>query len=324
MATDIDEKKPVDTTDDSGEDQNQNTGSEDGNTDTGQDGDDDYTWDFGDEVETGSPETDAGKKTEASTQAQTQEKQWWETAAEKTGIKASSEEEYVAAINSKSKGEVFVDTNDPEISRMTGYLNQDDEGLVRAALEAEGWSEEKIEKRIAQETESGQIEFTAEGIRGTLRKAVKTRQQQLQSEFDKQRTEEATLYQTASNNAIKAIAETDKLFGFKVAKDEKGVQSWREKISKDIQSGQTLKAIDEIIKDARDGKPERLIELAQWLRSSDGIVRGLVQRGKSEKSDEILNELRNTSGSDKDNPAGAGDTKKFAENWFTDPKFKKK
>lgn len=325
MAQDIEGVKPEETTNTStdvvekgsvvGEENIQDNG-----------GDDDYVWDFGDEDNDAPPATEVNTTgSDDRVSKSVPEKEWWQVAAEKTGIKAASEDEYLTAIKKPSGStEVYVDTNDPEVSRITGYLNQDDESLVRAALEAEGWSEEKIDKRISQEAQNGQLEFTAEGIRGTLRKAVKERQTLLQEKQSKQRAEEATLYQTASDNAIKAIAETDKIFGFKVAKDEKGVQNWREKISRDIQSGQTLKAVDEIIKDARDGKPERFIELAQWLRSKDGIIRGLVQKGKAEKSEELLDELRNTSGSDKPNPDNSTGGKKHSKGWFTDPALQKK
>ena len=78
-----------------------------------------------------------------------------------------------------------------------------------------------------------------------------------------------------------------------------------------------FKDFDKIVKDAIDGKPEQLVELAQFIKGKDGIVKGLMQKGKSKEAEKFLTDLQN-SGDDakpKGESADTGVAKKNLDAW---------
>jgi len=264
---------------------------------TDEDDDDDITvsdWmNFGDEDEDGDRKEEA--KAEEPVKKDEDEPngdEWWAVGAKKLGIKATSEEEFLEATKPK---EVFVDASDKVVANLKTYLSYSDENLLKAEYEALGWSKEDIDKTISALEKNGNLEIEAIKVRNSIKGSIKERTIAIENDRKQARDKELSFVSTVNNNVSKAIGETEKVFGFKVAKDTDGVTRWKTEMTKYITAGSFQKDINTITEEAFKGNPERMIELAQFLRSKDGIIKGLVQKGKGEKAEELLKDLRNSS-----------------------------
>lgn len=247
-------------------------------------------------------------------------KEWWEIAAEKSGVKATSEEEYIERV-SKPR-EVVVDTRDPEIRKLKNLQAQDDKSLVEAKLKEQGWEAGKIERRIKQLEERGDLEFEAETIRGDINAVLVQRTKAIENKEREQAEYIRSFASTLNKNVADKLSKTDTLLGFKVGKDDADVKKWRDSTERYFSTNQFSKDIDAILKEAHDGNPERLIELAQFIRAKEGIAKGLRQAGKSDKAKEILSELENTTVEAQKGERTAD--KSTAKGWFTDPALRSK
>jgi len=218
--------------------------------------------------------------------------EWWAIGAKKLGVDAKSEEEFLEATRQK---EVFVDAADKVSAKLKSYLDYSDENLLKAEYEALGWSKEDINKTLSALEKNGNLEIEAIKVRNSIKGSIKDRQFAIENERKQARDKELSFVSTVNNNTSKAINETEKIFGFKVAKDEAGVSKWKSEMTKYITTGAFQKEINAITEAAFKGNPKGMIELAQFLRGKDGIIKGLVQKGKGEKAEELLQDLRNSS-----------------------------
>ena len=108
-------------------------------------------------------------------------KEWWEVAAEKTGVEAKDEAEFIEkSKNKEAVKEVFVDEKDPAIRKLKGYTKLNDEDLVRADRKARGWDADKIDRYI--EKNKDNVEFEAEDIRATLNQTIAEHQRTKETE----------------------------------------------------------------------------------------------------------------------------------------------
>ncbi len=178
------------------------------------------------------------------------------------------------------------------------------------------------EKRLKVLEERGDLEFEADTIRTNIDAAISRRQKELNSK-EQQNIEYSRNFATKLNTNIETtLSKTENLLGFKVGKDDADIQKWREKTAKYFSTGEFTRSLDAMLKGAHDDadKAVQLLELAQFMRSREGIFKGLMQKGKSEKAKEILNELENTS---TERPQGERKAdKKTATGWFSDPSIR--
>ncbi len=146
---------------------------------------------------------------------------------------------------------------------------------------------------------------------------IKDRQQAIEAEGINKQKQQADRVANLQKNTKEHLSKTTEVLGFKVGKDEAATQKWQQGMEKYIASNSIFKDIDSIVNDAVEGKPERLIELAQFIKAKDGIAKGLMQKGKSQESKKFLEDLQN-SGQDDKKPAGesaATNTKKGLDSW---------
>lgn len=249
------------------------------------------------------------------------EKEWWETGKEKTKIEAESEEDFVKKVTTPK--EVFISDKDKDIKEWRSHLSKEDKDLVEAELKATGdWDKKEIEEYVAKLEKNGDLKFKAKEIRAGLNRAITLRQTEInkkESEKEEYRKNFAT---TLNQNVTNVLSKTDTVLGFKVGMNETDVKKWQESTSKYITSGKVTQDIDAILKEAHEGKPERFIELVQFLRKKDGIKKGLMQIGEQKGSNSILAELENTDTSERSSgERNAGEKK--APGWFTDPTLRK-
>jgi hypothetical protein len=272
------------------------------------------TWDD-DETETKTEESSSKgseEKADVTTESDDTDSEWWKVGAKKLGIDANSEEEFLDATKQK---EVFVDANDKVSAKLKSYLDYSDENLLRAEYEALGWDKKDIDKAVSVLDKNGNLELEAIKVRNSIKGSIKDRQVAMENERKQARDKELNFVSTVNNNVSKAIEKTEKIFGFKVAKDTDGVSKWKSEMTKYITAGSFQKEIQSITDEAFKGNPERMIELAQFLRGKDGIVRGLVQKGKGEKAEEFLKDLRNSSNGVRASSEGEG-KKGSVAGWF--------
>lgn len=284
-----------------------------------------FTWgdfdenDYEDEPTVNTPAAESNIRTSEG-EKRNSEKTWWEIAAEKTGLKAESEDDFVAKMSSPK--EIVVTEKDPEIRRLKSLQAKDDKGLVETKLREQGLDEAKIDRRIKQLEERGDLEFEADTIRTDINAVMAKRARAIEQQEREQAQYIQNFASTLNKNIAEKLSKTDSLLGFKVGKDEADINKWRAGTEKYFTTNQFSKDIDAILKEAHDGNAERLIELAQFIRAKEGIAKGLRQAGKSDKAKEILSELENSSVT---SPKGERTTdSKTAKGWFTDPALKQK
>lgn len=274
-----------------------------------------FVWDDIDEDE--SSDKGEGEKEKSETKSEekpNENKEWWQIAAEKVGKEAKSEDEFLESLKKTETKEIFVDEKDPEIRKLKNYTRMSDEDLVREDKKAREWSEDKIDRYIEQN--KANLEFQAEDIRSELKAVIKNRQQAIEAEGIKKQREQADRVTNLQKNAKEYLSKTTEVLGFKVGKDEAATQKWQKGMETYLTNNGIFKDIDSIVNDAVEGKPERLIELAQFIKAKDGIAKGLMQKGKSQEAKKFLEDLQN-SGQDDKKPAGetVRETKKGLDNW---------
>lgn len=278
-----------------------------------------FVWDdFDDEENDSSDKGEQGNKEPAEQKAEEKPnegaKEWWQVAAEKVGKEAKSEEEFLESLRKTETKEIFVDEKDPQIRKLKNYTKMSDEDLVRADKKARGWDDEKIDRYIEKNKDG--LEFQAEDIRSELKAVIKDRQQAIDAEGIKKQKEQADRVLNLQKNTKEYLSKTTEVLGFKVGKDEAATQKWQKGMETYLTNNGIFKDIDSIVNDAVEGKPERLIELAQFIKAKDGIAKGLMQKGKSQEAKKFLEDLQN-SGQDDKKPAGetVRETKKGLDNW---------
>jgi len=259
-----------------------------------------YDWSdtFSDEeeekdVKTETADSDKATNDEPSGKAKADEsaatKEWWQQAAEELGMEVKSKEDFIE----KSKPrEIFVDEKDPNVRRLKSYVSMSDEDLVREDKKARGWSPDKIEKYINRNSDN--IEFEAEDIRSTLNSAIQDYSKQQEKAVYENQAESMARIEKLNLEAKNYLSKTEEVLGFKVGKDEVATTKWRQGMEKYLTSGNIFKDIDAIVKDASEGNAQRLVELAQFLKGRDGIMKGLIQKGKSQESEKFLRDLENS------------------------------
>lgn len=254
-----------------------------------QDGDESslYDWSdtFADEPEP--KKVEEVEKVEEKTE--TTESEWWQKAAEKLGVEASDEADFLEKAKPR---EVYVDEKDPSIRKLKGYVSMDDESLVKEDKKARGWSEDKITRYL--EKNKDNLEFEAEDIRATLNAEINNYSRQKQKAALEAQTQQRAVRDKMNQEVEGYLSKTDELLGFKVGRDEASTTKWRQGMGTYLKSGGIFKDIDAIVKDATEGKPEKLVELAQFLKGRDGILKGLMQKGKSQEAKKFLQELENS------------------------------
>ena len=247
---------------------------------------------------------------------ESKDKEWWEVAAEKTGVEAKDEAEFIEkSKNKEAVKEVFVDEKDPAIRKLKGYTKLNDEDLVRADRKARGWDADKIDRYI--EKNKDNVEFEAEDIRATLNQTIAEHQRTKETEENNKAEARKQEVITLQKNVKDHLSKTTEVLGFKVGRDEQGIQKWQQGMEKYLNQNGIFKDFDKIVKDAIDGKPEQLVELAQFIKGKDGIVKGLMQKGKSKEAEKFLTDLQN-SGDDakpKGESADTGVAKKNLDAW---------
>lgn len=274
-----------------------------------------FVWDDIDEDESSDKGEGGAEKSEAKSEENPNEsKEWWQIAAEKVGKEAKSEDEFLESLKKTETKEIFVDEKDPEIRKLKNYTRMSDEDLVREDKKARGWDDEKIDRYIEKNKDG--LEFQAEDIRSELKAVIKNRQQAIEAEGIKKQREQADRVTNLQKNAKEYLSKTTEVLGFKVGKDEAATQKWQKGMETYLTNNGIFKDIDSIVNDAVEGKPERLIELAQFIKAKDGIAKGLMQKGKSQEAKKFLEDLQN-SGQDDKKPAGESvrETKKGLDNW---------
>lgn len=224
------------------------------------------------------------------------EKEYWQIAAEKAGIEAKDESEFIEKVKKPQVKEVYVDEKDPAIRKMKGYANMKDEDLVREDKKAKGWSDDKIERYLDKNKDN--VEFEAEDIRSQLKQSINIRQSEIDGEAQNRQKTQTEAVQNLHKNVKEKLSKTEEVFGFRVGKDETATGKWQKGMEKYITSGSVFKDIDKAVKDAQEGKPETLIEIAQFLKGRDGIVKGLMQKGKSQEAQKFISDLENSKGED--------------------------
>lgn len=274
-----------------------------------------FVWDDIDEDESSDKGEGGAEKSETKSEEKPNEnKEWWQIAAEKVGKEAKSEDEFLESLKKTETKEIFVDEKDPEIRKLKNYTRMSDEDLVREDKKARGWDDEKINRYIEKNKDG--LEFQAEDIRSELKAVIKNRQQAIEAEGIKKQREQADRVTNLQKNAKEYLSKTTEVLGFKVGKDEAATQKWQKGMETYLTNNGIFKDIDSIVNDAVEGKPERLIELAQFIKAKDGIAKGLMQKGKSQEAKKFLEDLQN-SGQDDKKPAGetVRETKKGLDNW---------
>lgn len=221
--------------------------------------------------------------------SQTHESEWWQKAAEKLGVEAKDEADFLEKAKPR---EVYVDEKDPNIRKLKSYVSMDDESLVKEDKKARGWSDDKITRYL--EKNKDNLEFEAEDIRAALNTEINNYSRHQEKVALDAQTQQRALRDKMNQEVEGYLSKTEELLGFKVGRDEASTTKWRQGMGKYLTSGGVFKDIDAIVKDAADGKPEKLVELAQFLKGRDGIMKGLVQKGKSQEAKKFLSELENS------------------------------
>jgi hypothetical protein len=219
------------------------------------------------------------------------EKAWWETAKEKLGVEADDEETFLKEV--KKPKEVFVNDKDSVVKNLKGLLDMDDEGLARQELKLKGWSDDKIEKRIEQLKDRDDLDLFAEDIRAAVKSTLAERQNQINKQEQESLKASSEFRTKVNTNISDALSKTTELFGFKVGRNEEEVAKWQKGMEQYFSKDGFNKDLSKFIKDAHDGNPQALVELAQFIKSREGVFKGLVQQGKSQATKELLSELRN-------------------------------
>lgn len=257
-----------------------------------------------DEKVIGSSDSSGGEDGK-SAETESKPKEWWQQAAEELGMDVNSKEDFIE----KSKPrEVFVDERDPNIRKLKSYVSMSDEDLVREDKKARGWSSDKIEKYINRNSDN--LEFEAEDIRSTLNSAMQDYSKQQERAAYETQAESKARIEKLNLETKNYLSKTEEVLGFKVGKDEAATTKWRQGMEKYLTSGNVFKDIDAIVKDASEGNVQKLVELAQFLKGRDGIMKGLIQKGKSQESEKFLRDLENS----------GEDTTKGGERMGTDKK----
>lgn len=215
--------------------------------------------------------------------------EYWKTASEKLGIEAENEDDFIQkARESRSSGE-----KDAVSKELRSLLSLDDRSIAEAELKEKGWSAEKIARKLEKLEENGELEFFAEDVRSGVNAALKAHQTNLSKQEQDSQKQADQFRLTVNKNIKEAVSKTNELFGFKVGRTDEEVAKWQKSITSYFEKGGLEKDFQQMLKDAADGKPQSLIEFAQFRQSREGVFKGLVQKGKSQAAKEILSELRN-------------------------------
>lgn len=256
-----------------------------------------YDWSdtFGDDDEGGGEAAAADEKQEKQDPEKkpdaSDKKEWWQEAAAELGLEASSKEDFIEKTKPR---EVYVNDKDPVVRRLKSYTSMDDEALVREDKKASGWEASKIDRYI--EKNKDNLEFMAEDIRSTLNQKINEHSQQQEMAARDAQAKQAAVRDKLNQEVKNHLSKTQEVLGFKVGKDDAATTKWRTGMEKYLTGGGVFKEIDAIVKDASEGKPERLVELAQFLKGRDGILKGLMQKGRSQEAEKFLRDLENSGG----------------------------
>lgn len=215
--------------------------------------------------------------------------EYWKTASEKLGIEAENEDDFIQ----KAKESRSSSDQDSVSKELRSLLSLDDRSIAEAELKEKGWSAEKIARKLEKLEENGELEFFAEDVRSGVNAALKAHQTNLSKQEQDSQKQADQFRLTVNKNIKEAVSKTNELFGFKVGRTDEEVAKWQKSITSYFEKGGLEKDFQQMLKDAADGKPQSLIEFAQFRQSREGVFKGLVQKGKSQAAKEILSELRN-------------------------------
>lgn len=266
-------------------------------TQSAQTAEEEFTWgdligdgeiDDNEQEQTQQPEqTQQQSQTQA---AETEQKQWWQTAAEKTGIEAVSEEDYIG----KTTKPLFVRTDDDVLHNLGRLLEMTPEQRVSEKLRADGVPADLIAKRIKYLKDAGQFDVED----AILTRAVKGKISERTAEIKKQQSDSEQAQRAFFDNVNAFVSKTDKVFGMNVGKDDVARQQWQKATSKALTSGELGKLVNDRISKAAAGDAMPLLELFQFLKYGDKITVGFRNQGANAAKKEILDQLGNNTRND--------------------------
>lgn len=221
-------------------------------------------------------------------------KEWWQKAAEVTGIKAESEEEYIAAAKEAVAPKVtYVKTDNPELVELNKLLDLTPEQRVAAALKLDGYADKDITERVKYLKDTNQLGFEDTKITKNIRNEINRITSSVKAKNDSVQKAQAEQVAKLVTNIEKAIEQKDTIFGLSFGKDPDSIKTNKALIVNDLKKGGLGKMISELAEKAMAGEAEPLIEAYYAIKFRDKLQVGWKNKGASEASKKILDEIYN-------------------------------
>lgn len=170
------------------------------------------------------------------------------------------------------------------ITRLEALKGKDNTELVKLSLEKDGFEGQDLDDAVDKYIDNGMIDIEAQKIRKTIDNAIVNEQNKVtQSTVDAEAKQ-----QQEHEESVKALEEhvgkTDTMFGFKMSKDEEGLEKVQKAHVKYITSGSFM---NDVFKNE-----ESVSEVAWFTRNKEVIMKAMANRSLQQGKDAILNDIR--------------------------------
>lgn len=340
VESDVESKKEdteEDVEDTTSEDTSSEESSEEDSSEESEETDDSFSWD-GDEDDEETEESSEEKPTESEdsseeaeeTQEEDQQEeesneeevetsgvsnQFFESLKEKVGIEVKSEEELIAAFEQLAKNNAELQNTinaagvtNKQIQKLEAFVKLEDEDLVKRDLELNGFDEEQVNKAIETLQDNGTLELEALKIRKNLQNYINQERNRVVEEKQQADAKRNAESQEQQKELKDYLSKTDTMFGFKMAKSEKGIATQRTKHFDYITSGDFFA---DITKDNQS-----LAEVAWLWKHRDKILPAMKGAGETSGKRQILDSLENPSKNVKQRVVDSTDKGEFDPNKF--------
>jgi hypothetical protein len=175
-------------------------------------------------------------------------------------------------------------TNDT-IKKLDGYLQMKNEDLVRADLELQGITGEKLDKSIRILKDNMTLDLESDKIRSNISRAISGEKEKIINSRKEADAKQMQDHENSIRELKSHLDKTETMFGFKMSKDPEGLQKVRDDHHQYITSGSFLKDITE--------SNEAIAEAAWLWKHRDQLLKALTNKGKQTGRNEILSDLGN-------------------------------
>lgn len=167
-------------------------------------------------------------------------------------------------------------------SPLAGVLSMTPEQKIRWHYEQEGYTKDEIEETVDELRKTNMVSLKAKEIDKSVQKKLKREADEQAAKSVQQKTEEEESIRKAQKMLKEGLSKTDKIFGFKLAKDPERAKQIKDQLYKDITNPAfwNFQSVEEAV------------EIAYFRRFKEKIIKSLLGKGRESGVEYIKNGMK--------------------------------